>query len=54
MPPKSSARGLGPARPAQQTKSYLRTAVDEVTSVENRSVVGAVAFFAVRVPCVLI
>jgi hypothetical protein len=46
MPPKGPARaGLG--RPAQSNTSYVRNAINELSSPENRSVVVAVSFFAV-------
>lgn len=53
MPPKGPARvGLG--RPAgQQNTSYVRSAINEITSQENRSVVVAVSFFAVSISGVL-
>jgi hypothetical protein len=47
MPPKGPARVGGPGRPAQSTTSYVRNAINELSSPENRSVVVAVSFFAV-------
>ena len=45
MPPKGNARaGLG--RPVG-SNSYVRNAINELSSPENRSVVVAVSFFAV-------
>lgn len=48
MPPKGSAR-VGAGRPAQ-SNSYVRNAINELSSAENRSVVVAVSFFAVSKP----
>lgn len=48
MPPKAPAR-VGGGRPAQQSNSYVRNAINELTSQENRSVVVAVSFFAVSI-----
>ena len=45
MPPKGPAR-VGAGRPAQNN-SYVRNAINELSSPENRSVVVAVSFFAV-------
>ena len=47
MPPKGPARVGGPGRPAQGSTSYVRNAINELSSPENRSVVVAVSFFAV-------
>ena len=47
MPPKGPAR-VGAGRPAQNN-SYVRNAINELSSPENRSVVVAVSFFAVSV-----
>ena len=48
MPPKGPARVGGTGRPAQN--SYVRNAINELSSPENRSVVVAVSFFAVSNP----
>lgn len=48
MPPKGPAR-VGAGRPAQNN-SYVRNAINELSSPENRSVVVAVSFFAVSNP----
>ena len=45
MPPKGNAR-VGAGRPVQ-SNSYVRNAINELSSPENRSVVVAVSFFAV-------
>jgi len=47
MPPKGPARVGGPGRPVQT--SYVRNAINELSSPENRSVVVAVSFFAVSI-----
>jgi hypothetical protein len=49
MPPKGPARVGGAGRPAQNN-SYVRNAINELSSPENRSVVVAVSFFAVSYP----
>ena len=47
MPPKAPARA-GLSRPAAQSNnSYVRNAINELSSPDNRSVVVAVSFFAV-------
>ena len=48
MPPKGNAR-VGAGRPVQ-SNSYVRNAINELSSPENRSVVVAVSFFAVSRP----
>lgn len=48
MPPKRAIGGTAVGRPAQQREGYARQVINELTSTENRSVVTAVAFFAVR------
>ena len=48
MPPKGNAR-VGAGRPVQ-SNSYVRNAINELSSPENRSVVVAVSFFAVSNP----
>ena len=48
MPPKGPARVGGAGRPAQNN-SYVRNAINELSSPENRSVVVAVSFFAVSI-----
>lgn len=47
MPPKGVPARAGLGRPAQQNNSYVRNAINELSSPENRSVVVAVSFFAV-------
>jgi hypothetical protein len=48
MPPKGQAPArVGGGRPAQSNTSYVRNAINELSSPENRSVVVAVSFFAV-------
>lgn len=49
MPPKGVPARAGLGRPAQQNNSYVRNAINELSSPENRSVVVAVSFFAVSV-----
>lgn len=47
MPPKGG-RALGPSA-AQQQQGYMRNTINALTDSENRSVVIAVSFFAVRI-----
>jgi hypothetical protein len=47
MPPKGVPARAGLGRPAQSNNSYVRNAINELSSPENRSVVVAVSFFAV-------
>lgn len=47
MPPKGAIRGQGVGRPAPSNQGYMRSAYEEITNPENRSVVTSVAFFAV-------
>jgi hypothetical protein len=48
MPPKGQAPArVGGGRPTQSNTSYVRNAINELSSPENRSVVVAVSFFAV-------
>ena len=49
MPPKGVPARAGLGRPAQQNNSYVRNAINELSSPENRSVVVAVSFFAAGV-----
>jgi hypothetical protein len=49
MPPKGVPARAGLGRPAQQNNSYVRHAINELSSPENRSVVVAVSFFLLLV-----